>query len=123
MAKRLTDEEIVSALIECGTIKGASEKLGVQLKTLYSRMKKEQFRELYNRAKSDLLKSATAKMQKYLVDACDVIADIMRDKETSQQVRLNASDCIIRNTIKLLEQTDIIERIEHLEEQTKENIS
>ena len=103
MAKRLTDEEIVSALIECGTIKGASEKLGVQLKTLYSRMKKEQFRELYNRAKS--------------------IADIMRDKETSQQVRLNASDCIIRNTIKLLEQTDIIERIEHLEEQTKENIS
>ena len=66
MAKRLTDEEIVSALIECGTIKGASEKLGVQLKTLYSRMKKEQFRELYNRAKSDLLKSATAKMQKYL---------------------------------------------------------
>lgn len=123
MAKRLTDEEIVSALIECGTIKGVSEKLGVQLKTLYSRMKKEQFRELYNRAKSDLLKSATAKMQKYLVDACDVIADIMRDKETSQQVRLNASDCIIRNTIKLLEQTDIIERIEHLEEQTKENIS
>ena len=123
MAKRLTDEEIVSALIECGTIKGASEKLGVQLKTLYSRMKKEQFRELYNRAKSDLLKSATAKMQKYLVDACDVIADIMRDKETSQQVRLNASDCIIRNTIKLLEQTDIIERIEHLEEKTKENIS
>lgn len=123
MAKRLTDEEIVSALIECGTIKGASEKLGVQLKTLYSRMKKEQFRKTYNDAKADLLKSATAKMQKYLVDACDVIADIMRDKETSQQVRLNASDCIIRNTIKLLEQTDIIERIEHLEEQTKENIS
>ena len=123
MAKRLTDEEIVSALIECGTIKGASEKLGVQLKTLYSRMKKEQFRKTYNDAKADLLKSATAKMQKYLVDACDVIADIMRDKETSQQVRLNASDAIIRNTIKLLEQTDIIERIEHLEEQTKENIS
>ncbi len=120
MAKRLTDEEIVSALIECGTIKGAAESLGVQVKTLYSRMKSEDFKVLYSRTKSDLLKASAAKMQSNLADACDVIAEIMKDADTAQQVRLNAADCIIRNTLKMLEQTDIIERVEELEEILKE---
>ncbi|WP_026659122.1 helix-turn-helix domain-containing protein [Butyrivibrio sp. AC2005] len=120
MARRLTDEEIVSALIECGTIKAAAEMLGVQIKTLYSRMKQEHFKELYARAKSDLLKAATAKMQRNLVDACEVIAEIMKDADTAQQIRLNAADCIIRNTLKMLEQTDIMERVEELEAIIKE---
>lgn len=120
MGKRLKDEEIVSALIECGTIKAAADMLGVQIKTLYSRMKQEKFKELYRSAKSDLLKAATAKMQSNLADACDVIAEIMKDADTSQQIRLNAADCIIRNTLKLLEQADILERVEELEAILKE---
>ncbi|RKM60497.1 hypothetical protein D6855_07210 [Butyrivibrio sp. CB08] len=120
MAKRLKDEEIVAALIECGTIKAAADCLGVQIKTLYSRMKKENFKELYRSAKSDLLKAATAKMQSNLVDACDVIAEIMKDADTAQQIRLNAADCIIRSTLKMLEQADILERVEELENLIKE---
>ena len=119
MARRLTDEEIVSALIECGTIKAAAESLNVQVKTLYSRMKQDRFKELYSRAKSDLLKAATAKMQSNLVDACEVISEIMKDAGTSQQIRLNAADCIIRNTLKMLEQADILERLEELENTLK----
>ncbi len=121
MAKRLTDEEIVSALIECGTIKATAEQLGVQVKTLYSRMKNDSFRDLYHRAKADLVKAATAKMQGYLTDACAVIADIMKDADTAQQTRLNAADCIIRNTLKMLEQTDILERLDALESAVKED--
>lgn len=115
MAKRLTDEEIVSALIECGTIKAAAGRLGVQIKTIYARMKQDSFKELYNRAKTDLVKAATAKMQGYLVEACAVVAAIMNDTETAQQTRLNAADCIIRNTLKMLEQTDILVRLDELE--------
>ena len=119
MARRLTDEEIVPALIECGTIRAAANRMGVQVKTLYSRMKSDRFRELYHRAKADLVKAATAKMQGQLVDACEVIAEIMKDADTAQQTRLNAADCIIRNTLKMIEQTDILERLDDLETAVK----
>ncbi len=119
MARRLTDAEIVSALIECGTIKAAADRLGVQIKTIYARMKRDEFKDLYNKAKTDLVKAATAKMQGYLVEACEVVAEIMKDATTAQQTRLNAADCIIRNTIRMLEQTDILNRLDEIEQAVK----
>ena len=120
MARRLQDEEVITAIIEAGTIKGAANNLGVRVHTLYARMRKPEFKELYARARTDLLKAATAKMQSHLADACEVIAEIMNDADTSQQVRLNAADCILRNTLRLLEQTDIVERLDELEKLIEE---
>ena len=39
----------------------------------------------------------------------------MNDSENSPQVRLNAADALIRNNLKLTEQTDILRRLEALE--------
>ena len=48
------------------------------------------------------------------------MAAIATDPANSAQVRLNASEAIIRTSLKLTEQVDILQRIEKLEEQTRE---
>ena len=45
---------------------------------------------------------------------------ICTDPEAAPQVRLNAADAIIRNSLKLTEQTDILNRLQKLEKEMGE---
>ena len=47
----------------------------------------------------------------------NVMGEICEDAEASPQVRLNAADAIIRNSLKLTEQNDILSRLAELEQQ------
>jgi len=116
LKKRLTDEAIISGLIEAGSIKAAADRLGYNVKTLYERMKKPGFKELYAQAKAELLKTATAKLQGNLAGAIDTLAAIMRDEETAKQTRANCAVAILQYAAKFTETTDIIERLEALED-------
>ena len=116
LKKRLTDEAIISGLIEAGSIKAAADRLGYNVKTLYERMKKPGFKELYTQAKAELLKTATAKLQGNLAGAIDTLAAIMNDKETAKQTRANCAVAILQYAAKFTEATDIIERLEALED-------
>lgn len=117
--RSLTDEEIIAALIEQGTIKAAAASLGCTVKTLYARMKKPAFKDLYAQAKGEFIKTAAAKLQGNLCGAIDVIADIMADKGTASQTRLNAAVSILQYGAKYTEAFDILERIEALENANK----
>jgi len=116
LKKRLTDEAIIAALVEAGSVKGAADRLGCVVKTLYERMKKPGFRELYTQVKADILKNATAKLQGKLTGAIDTLAAIMEDEETAKQTRANCAVAILQYAAKFTETTDIIERLEALEE-------
>lgn len=116
LKKRLTDEVIISGLIEAGSIKAAADRLGCTVKTLYERMKKTGFKELYAQAKAELLKTATAKLQGNLAGAIDTLAAIMKDEETAKQTRANCAVAILQYAAKFTETTDIIERLEALED-------
>lgn len=115
MAKRLTDEEIIAALILKGSIKGAAASLNCTVRTLYDRMRKEEFKTLYSQAKGELVRSATAKMQGHLCGAIDTIAAIMNDPEAPKQTRLNGAVSILQYASKYLETTEILDRLEDLE--------
>jgi len=45
------------------------------------------------------------------------MGSICKDAEAAAQVRLNAADAIIRNSLKLTEQADILERLKALEKE------
>lgn len=119
MKKRNADETIISALIESGSIKAAAGLLGCTVKTLYERMKKPEFKALYAQAKADILKTATAKLQGNLSGAIDTITVIMNDKEAAKQTRVNCAVSILQYAARFTETTDIIERLEALEEATE----
>lgn len=114
--KRLTDEAIVAALIECGSIKGAAASLQCTARTLYERMKKPEFKKLYTQAKADILKTATAKLQGNLCGAIDTLSEIMQDPEAAKQTRVNSAVSILQYGARFTEATDIIERLEAIEE-------
>lgn len=114
--KRLTDEEIIAALLAKGTVKGAAACLECATRTLYERMKKPEFKELYAQARAHLLKTATAKLQGQLCGAIDTLTEIMNDKETAPQTRANCATSILQFAARFTETTDILERLEAIEE-------
>lgn len=114
--KRLTDEAIVGALIAEGSIKGAANALKCTPRTLYERMKKPKFKALYTEAKSNIIKTATAKLQGNLCGAVDTLSKIMKDEETAKQTRVNSAVSILQYAARFTETVDIIERLETIEE-------
>ena len=114
--KRLADEEIIAALIAQGSIKGAAASLHCTTRTLYERMKKPEFKQLYSQAKGEILKAATAKLQGNLCGAIDTLNEIMTDPEAPKQTRANCAVSILQYGAKYTEATDIIERLEAIEE-------
>ena len=114
--KRLTDEAIIAALIEHGSIKGAAASLQCTARTLYDRMKKPEFKKLYAQAKSEVLKTATAKLQGNLCGAIDTLAAIMTDEEAAKQTRANCAVSILQYGARFTEATDVLERLEAIEE-------
>ena len=113
--KRLTDEAIIAALIAEGSIKGAAASLECTTRTLYERMKKPEFRELYAQAKADILKTATAKLQGNLCGAIDTLAEIMTDTEAAKQTRVNSAVNILQYAARFTETTELAERLEQIE--------
>ena len=45
----------------------------------------------------------------------------MRDEEAPPQTRLNAADTILRNSMKLSERVDILERLDALEDKLEDD--
>ena len=114
--KRLANEEIIAALIEKGSIKGAAASLHCTTRTLYERMKNPEFKQLYMQAKVEILKAATAKLQGNRCGARDTLNEIMTDPEAPKQTRANCAVSILQYGAKYTEATDIIERLEAIEE-------
>lgn len=78
-------------------------------------MKKEDFQRLYTQAKSEILKTATAKLQGELSGAVDVLSGIMHDEEAAPQTRANCATSILQFGMKFTTETDVIARLEAVE--------
>lgn len=109
------DEQILCALVSNTTIKAAAKECRIAESTIYARLKDPEFKKQYDAMRFDLLERNTAQIQMQLGSAIQTMADVMNDGENSPQVRLNAADALIRNNLKLTEQTDILRRLEALE--------
>ena len=114
---RKNDEIILAALLSTPTVRAASEACGVSESQIYARLRNDAFKKKYDQARKELLEQNTAALQGHLGVAIDTLAEIVQDGKASQQTRLNAAEAIIRNCLKLTEQTDIIARLDALERQ------
>lgn len=114
MAKQ-KDEIIIAALISNPTIKKASEACGVSESAIYARMNKPEFKEKYERARMEMLERYSNQLQQRIGVASDIMLyTATSDKNASPQVRLNAAEAIIRTSLKLTEQTEILKQLAEL---------
>ena len=113
MAKKNTavsDEEIIAALLESGTVREAAAKTGLTARTVYERMGDRDFKAAYNSAKADIVRQAVFSINGKLAAAIDAVADIMNDKNTNAAARLQAAQTIINNASKFAERLTADER-------------
>lgn len=117
---KVSNEAIISALLSTHTNKQAAEVCGLSETQLYKRMRTDEFKTQYSRAKGQILGRATTTMQSGMDEAARTMIAVMRNTDTSPQVRLNAADSVIRNGLKLTEQNEILQRLERLEAMNNE---
>lgn len=112
--KAISDEEIIAALLQSGTQRAAAAALGIDERTLYSRMNNGQFKALYKAAKADVLRDAVTTLNTQLSDAIIVICEIMKGKEYPPAVRLQAAQTFLTQAGKFADRLNEAEdRAEH----------
>ena len=115
----MNDEKIIVALLSNPTVAEAADSLGISPQTIYNKLRNDTFREQYSKARMQVLQEDCFRLQSYVSDAVEAIHEMIVDKCEKSQIKLNAADALLRHTYRLTELTDIIERIEKLEEQMK----
>ena len=95
MAKAVSDEEIIAAILQHGTIKEAAAAAGTSPRVIYDRMKEKDFRNLYRDAKNDIFRAAVFSISSKLGEAVEAVAAIMSNPEVNAAVRLQAAQTIL----------------------------
>lgn len=95
--KTVSNEQIIAALLQHGTIKAAAEAAGTAPRTIYDRMRDKDFRAEYEDAKTDIIRKAVISMNEKLSAAIDTVCDIMTDESANVAVRLQAAQTVINN--------------------------
>jgi len=99
----ISNEEIIAALLQSGTIKEAAHKVGITPRAIYERMQEREFRAEYMEAKNDIIRKAVFSINGKLSAAIDAVQEIMDNKENNPAIRLQAAQTILNNASKFAE--------------------
>ena len=106
----VSDEQIISALLNSGSIAQAAEQTGLSPRTIYDRMGTRDFRSLYSAAKSDIIRNAVLTMNRNLSAAVEAVTEIMKDKNNAAGTRLQAAKMLIEAAAKFTDRIDNADR-------------
>lgn len=101
--KAISNEEIIAALLQHGTVKDAAAAAGTTPRTIYDRMNDREFRAEYMEAKNDIIRKAVFSINEKLAAAVDAVAEIMTDKDVNPSTRLQAAQTILNHAGKFAE--------------------
>ena len=108
------NELIIASLISNPTVRAAATACGVSETQIYARLRDPVFRKEYDRARREMLEQSTAYVQGVVSDAIKKMYAVMNDENAAPQIQLNAAEAIVRTSLKMTEQTDIIGQIAEL---------
>lgn len=101
--KAVSNEEIIAAILQHGTIKEAAAAAGITPRTIYDRMQNREFRSEYMEAKTGIVRRAVFSINEKLSDAIEAVTDIMKDPENNPAIRLQAAQTILNHAGKFAE--------------------
>lgn len=91
----ISDEQIIAALLNNGTLKAAASAAGISERALYDRMNQGEFQALYKAAKADLIRGAVFHLNSQLQAAIDTVSEIMTNEDNNPAIRLQAAQTIL----------------------------
>lgn len=107
--KAVSDEQIIAALLNNGTIKAAAAAVGISDRALYDRMNEGEFIALYKAAKTDLIRGAVININSQIQSAVQTVVDVMNDPDNNPAIRLQAAQTILNNAGKFSQRLAIEE--------------
>ena len=110
--KAISNEAIIAALMQHGTVREAAAAAGTTARTIYDRMQSQDFNAEYSAAKNELLRKASISVNDKLAAAIDEVAAIMTDPDVNAAVRLQAAQTIINSAAKFSERLDRCEKVQ-----------
>ena len=108
--KAISNEEIIAALLQHGTVREAAKAAGVTARTIYDRMQTQEFTAEYSAAKNEVIRKALYSVNDKLAAAIDEVAAIMSDQNVNPAIRLQAAQTIINSAGKFSERLDRCEK-------------
>lgn len=115
MAKKVSDEKLLTALLVHGGVAKAAAVLQISRATIYKRLQDDDFRTQYNSAQGALLTVAATYMAGGLSDAVKALLDVIRDESNTASVRVSAADSLLRHCCRYVESASICRRLDELE--------
>ena len=113
--------KFMKELLQCGTITEAIKNTGISSSTAYKWMNEDdEFKEQLQKRKTEMLNDVVITMQVGFNDAVIELLGIIRKPDISDQVKINAIDCLFRNARPLIEEVDILNRLQKIEESMNE---
>lgn len=117
----MNDEKIILALISSPTVADASKSLNITPQTIYNRLRDDSFRERYAESRRLMLECECYRLQSYVADAIETMHNVATDDTASDQIKVNASDAILRHCYRMTEICDILTRLEKVEKLVEAN--
>ena len=116
-AQRISDEKMILAILSNKDLLTASKTLGISVQSIYNRLRKPEFRQRLQQERQGKFEVANSKLTDRMGKAISTLVEILEDTNISAGVRIRASQILLDITLKVTEQTDIIQRLDSLEEQ------
>ncbi len=120
MPKETNKEKVLIALIETSSIREAAKVSGICEATIYNYLRDSEFKTAYRDARRQTVESAIAQMQNAASEAVERLKELQYCENPAVAAR--CAQIIFENSVKGLETTDILERLETLENEHSKQI-
>lgn len=111
----------IAALMKKGTIEGALREAGLSHSTGVRYMHDPEVLEEIKKRKAEMLNEVSLAMTTGFCDAVNELKKIISKPTTAPQVKVNAVDVLFRNARPIIEDVDILQRLNALEDSMKED--
>ncbi len=113
--------KFLSALFKCSTVGEAIKDSGVAETTAYRWLREDtEFKRELQKRKTQALDEVSTQMQVGFSDAVRELLEIIKTDKVSAQVKINAIDCLFRNARPIMEEVDILNRLQDVEKRLQE---
>lgn len=109
----------LKAMLEEPTITSACKQAGITRKTAYAYMNDEEFKNELNKRRNECIDDTVRYFQSKLALCNKTLINIIENKKTSDQVKINAVNSVYMNCKAMTDSYQILNRIAELENRLK----
>lgn len=100
----VSNEKIIAAMLSNNSIRSAAKAADVSESTIHAKLRDRDFVKQLQERRLSMLEEAVNLIQNKLLEAVEVIADLMHDEKAPPQARLAAAESLIKHTRELTDQ-------------------